>query len=40
MNFVSKNNDNYVFEGKFLEGKFLIDKVGKCGYTLSDEEKI
>jgi starch phosphorylase len=29
MNLVSKDNDNYVFEGKLL-----IDKVGKCGYTL------
>lgn len=29
MNLVSKDKDNYVFEGKLL-----IDKVGKCGYTL------
>jgi hypothetical protein len=29
MNLVSKDNDNYV-----CEGKFLIDKVGKYGYTL------
>jgi len=29
MHLASKDGDNYVFEGKIL-----IDKVGKCGYTI------